>query len=117
MLKNILYQALHERSDAKTRCEDYSRGHGFRNLDHMLEYLVFEAPFGALVIIDEMPEDLQSVLARSFQFGVEALELSRYEDEHGERVYYFASTGFRVGPSLVACNGGDRSGEYSACRS
>ena len=32
-------------------------------------------------------------------------------------LYNFASTGFRVGPSLVACNGGDRSGEYSACRS
>ncbi len=88
-VKAILYEALNRRPDAKTRCEEYAASHGFRNLDHMLEHLVFEAPFAALVIIDIMPEDLQTVLTRSFQFGVEVLELARYAGEGGEFYYNF----------------------------
>ncbi len=55
----------------------------------MLEYLVYEAPFAALVVIDELPDNLESVLARKFHFGVEVLQLARYENEHGERLYHF----------------------------
>ncbi len=88
-VKAILYDALNARPDAKARCEEYAPTHGFRNLDHMLEHLVFDAPFGALVIIDEMPEDLQTVLTRKFQFGVEVLELARYASEGAERYYHF----------------------------
>jgi len=55
----------------------------------MLEYLVFEAPFAALVIIDEMPDDLQNVLAKKSQFGVEVLELQRYESMESDRFYHF----------------------------
>lgn len=88
-VKSILYQALLDRPDAKIRSEDYAKGHGFRNLDHILEYLVFEAPFAALIVIDEMPEELQSILAKSFQFGVEALELARYKGDDGQHVYHF----------------------------
>ncbi len=88
-VKAILYDALRERHDALVQCEEYAASHGFRNLDHMLEYLVFEAPFAALVIIDEMPESLQSVLTRSFQFGVEVLELARYQGDQGRRFYHF----------------------------
>src|SRR2546426_12575840 len=55
----------------------------------MLEHMVFEGPFAALVIIDELPEKLESVLAERFQFGVEVLELARYENDQGDRLYNF----------------------------
>jgi hypothetical protein len=45
--------------------------------------------FAALVVIDEIPDNLENVLARRFQFGVEVLELARYENSAGERVYKF----------------------------
>jgi hypothetical protein len=48
-----------------------------------------ESPFAALVIIDSMPENLEVVLSKRFQFGVEVLELARYESETGERAYHF----------------------------
>ncbi|MCI0718308.1 MAG: hypothetical protein L0338_04950 [Acidobacteria bacterium] len=88
-VKNILFNALQNQPDAKTQCEEYLRSHGFRNLDHMLEQMVFEGPFAALIIIDEIPEKLESVLAERFQFGVEVLELARYENEQGGRFYHF----------------------------
>ena len=88
-VKKILFNALQDQPQAKDQCEQYAANHGFRNLDHMLEHLVYEAPFAALVIIDELPGDLQNVLARKFAFGVEVLELARYENDHGERLYNF----------------------------
>ena len=88
-IKTILFDALHNQPEAKAKCEAYAKSHAFRNLDHLLELLVFEGPFAALVIIDEIPENLENVLARRFQFGVEVLELARYENAAGEHVYQF----------------------------
>ena len=65
------------------RCEDYAKTIGYRILDHLLEWLVFESPFSALVIIDEVPENLENILASIFQFGVEVLQLVRYQNAAG----------------------------------
>ena len=88
-VKAILFSALLEQPNIKQKCEEYAATHEFRNLDHMLEYLVYEAPFAALVVIDEIPEDLENVLTRRFKFGVEVLELARYENDKGDRFYHF----------------------------
>lgn len=69
-------------------CEEYAARCQFRNFDHLLEYLV-ESPFSALVIIDAVPVNLETVLSKKFNFGVEVLELARYENDSGERVYHF----------------------------
>jgi len=88
-VKTILFNALQDQAEAKRQCERYASTHEFRNLDHLLEFMVYEAPFAAVVIIDELPDNLENVLARKFKFGVEVLELARYENEHGERFYHF----------------------------
>lgn len=88
-VKTILFNALQDKPAIKQKCEQFAVEHEFRNLDHLLEYLVYEAPFAAVVIIDEMPDDLENVLARKFQFGVEVLELARFENAKGERFYHF----------------------------
>lgn len=88
LVKKILLDALDAQPDAKAKCERYA-SNKFRNLDHLLEYLVFETPFTALVIIDEIPEKLESILARKFQFGVEVLGLSRFQNANGDRNYVF----------------------------
>lgn len=88
-VKTILFNSLQILPEARTQCEQYASRHGFRNLDHMLDHMVFEGPFAALVVIDELPEKLESVLAERFQFGVEVLELTRYENGKGDRLYRF----------------------------
>jgi hypothetical protein len=87
-VKKVLLRAIQEQPSVKKACEEYSAKHEFRNLDHLLEHLV-ENPFSALVVIDSVPEKLEVVLSEKFRFGVEVLELSRYESETGERVYHF----------------------------
>jgi hypothetical protein len=88
-VRHILFGALHEQPDELAKCESYAGSHGFRNLDHLLDTLVFDTPFAALVIIDEIPEKLENVLAKRFQFGVEVLELACYENGNGERAFRF----------------------------
>jgi hypothetical protein len=88
-VKTVLLNALQTQPDAKKQCEEYASRYRFRNLDHMLEHMVFEGPFAALVIIDELPEKLESVLAERFQFGVEVLELTRYKNGQGDCLYHF----------------------------
>ncbi len=87
-VKKVLVRALQNRSDVKQACEEYCSRYQFRNFDHLLEYLV-ESPFSALVIIDAIPDNLETVLSKRFNFGVEVLEVSRYENEAGERIYQF----------------------------
>lgn len=87
-VKKILIRALEKRPDVGKACEEYASRGQFRNVDHLLEHLV-ESPFAALVIIDAMPENLETVLSKRFNFGVEVLELARYEDEGGMRAYHF----------------------------
>lgn len=88
-VKSILIDALRAQPDAQMTCEKYAKTRGFRNLDHLLEHLVHEVPFAALVIIDEASDDLENVLARKFNFPVEVLQLAVFRNQAGERLYYF----------------------------
>jgi hypothetical protein len=88
-VKRILLESVNVDGDVRKICESYAIANGYRNLDHMFEWLVFESPFAALVIIDAVPEHLENVLARKFQFGVEVLAISRFRNQHGEVAYHF----------------------------
>ena len=88
-VKSILFDAVNDHPDARTACERYAAQRNFRNVDHLLEFMVFEAPFAALVIIDELPDNLEVVLSKKFQFGVEVIELARYKNDDGQHIYEF----------------------------
>ena len=88
-VKRFLLTSVNEDEEARKLCEAYAIANGYRNLDHLFEYLVFESPFTALVIIDSVPENLEHTLAKKFQFGVEVVEISRYRDGQGDVVYHF----------------------------
>jgi hypothetical protein len=88
-IKLILYNALQELPDARAHCEQYAVTNGYRNLDYLLDVLVHEAPFAALVIIDEIPTRLEKILAEKFKFGTEVLALQRYVNSRGEHLYHF----------------------------
>jgi regulator of RNase E activity RraB len=88
-VRNILMDAIQSQAALRERCEKYALSQGFRNLDHMLDYLVSETPFAALVIIDEVPDNLEKILLTRFKFGVEVLELSYYKCSDGRKYYRF----------------------------
>lgn len=90
LLKSILKEALVAEPKALKRCETYIVENGFENIDVLLERMVYgEDKFNALVIIDELAEELETVLISRFQFPVEILTLKRYRDSDGNRLYQF----------------------------
>ena len=47
LVKKVLAEAIRGQASAVEACEQYAAAHEFRNLDHMLEWLVSETPFTA----------------------------------------------------------------------
>jgi hypothetical protein len=111
-IKNILFSALQDQPDAKSKGESYASTHGFRNLDHLLDSLVHDGPFAALIIIDESSDELESALAQKFQFGIDVLELARYENDKGEQFYLFDP--FLEDLSIGEAMRGDTAREFKA---
>jgi hypothetical protein len=59
-------------------------------VDVLLERIIYQKnSFNALVIIDEMPDELETVLSSRFKFPVEFLTLQRFVSSKKERVYQF----------------------------
>jgi hypothetical protein len=108
-VKDVVRAALRANPDGHSKCQAYAGQHGFDNVDYLLERMV--KSFNALVVIDELDEDLETVLISRFRFPVEILTLERYVGPGGERVFRFdpfladvaAET---VPPSTAAAPGG-----------
>ncbi|MHB9026931.1 MAG: hypothetical protein ACYC7E_22580 [Armatimonadota bacterium] len=112
-VKKTILDSLLGQPSAKGLCERYAVANGFRNLDHLLDYFVHECPFAALVIIDEMPENLENVLMRKFQFGVEVLELTKYENARGQIAYHFEPFLADILPEVKALSDAEEAGHAS----
>ena len=66
-VKNIVKQALTAKAEALKTCQTYASEHGFENVDVLLERMIYgEDRFNALVIIDELSEELEKVLITRF---------------------------------------------------
>jgi len=89
-LKTIIKEALSKDKNAWEQCHKYALENGFENVDYLLEKIIYEKEaFNALVIIDEVPDELETILHSRFKFPVEILTLQCYSTSEGERVYQF----------------------------
>lgn len=88
-LRTLLFEEISKASDIKEACERYAIERGYRNLDNLLDYLVFETPFQAVVVIDGAADELSSVV-KPFSFPVEIIELVIHEDSNGQRAFHFS---------------------------
>lgn len=91
LVKNIVKEALLADSASWEKCETYATANGFENVDVLLEKAVYaDDSFNALVIIDEVPDDLEKVLISRLKFPVDIVPIRRYRDHKGKRLYEFA---------------------------
>lgn len=89
-IKTILKDALKADKEALALCETYIATNGYDSLDHLLDALLYrDDAFNALVIIDDLEEELETVLLRRFKFPVEVLTLRRFTSKAGETAYEF----------------------------
>ena len=89
-MKGILRDTLQKSPETVARCEAYAVANGFNNIDYLLERMIYaEDAFNALLIIDELEEELESIVRSSLRFPVETLEVQRFRSGMGEVVYQF----------------------------
>ncbi|MFG1690696.1 hypothetical protein ACGF5M_00835 [Gemmatimonadota bacterium] len=63
-IKDFLLREIMKRADDRQLVETGVKNAGYRNIDAMLEDLIFEKPVAAIVIIDEITPELENVLAQ-----------------------------------------------------
>lgn len=89
-VKEVLRGALKADQVAEARVHAYATSNGFDNIDYLLEQMVHrKEAFNALVIIDELNDELENILKEKFRFPVELLTLERFRSEKGEVFYKF----------------------------
>ena len=89
-VKNIIKESLQKCQDYWDRCEKFAQQYGYENVDYLLERIIHEPDsFNAMLIIDEVSEDLETVLMSRFKFPVEIIILKRYKSEDGDVLYEF----------------------------
>ncbi len=90
LVKEIVKEALRAQPAALAQCVSSAERCGFENIDYLLERMIFGSNrFNALVILDELDPELETVLISRFKFPVEILTLERYAGPNGERVFRF----------------------------
>ncbi|HEY5550526.1 MAG TPA: hypothetical protein VIK52_01455, partial [Opitutaceae bacterium] len=90
LVKGILKDALKGKPDAMRRCDEYATANDFDNVDHLLERILQEKDaFNALVIIDVLDDELETLLMSRFSFPVEILTLERFRTPEGRKAYFF----------------------------
>jgi hypothetical protein len=106
-IKTFLLDNVLKDHEKKEFVEKVSSQTGYRNVDAFFEDIIFEKPIGAIVIVDEVTEDLENVLSQltmntdvlefqTFECGGEVLhKFTPFQSEVRER----AETGAEVDPS------------------
>jgi hypothetical protein len=110
-VKTSLGEMLRDQLEASSQCAEYAGEHGYTSVDHLLESVVNEGPFAALVILDEAPDEalkdfekglaerakvsdeaskmFDKAMAKWINFPVEVLTLTVFKNQHGDRLYDF----------------------------
>ncbi|WP_419212592.1 hypothetical protein ACNR9Q_00340 [Maribacter sp. X9] len=89
-VKNVVKGMLQKRPDQWKKCEEFAKRNGFENVDFLLESIIHKPnSFNALLIIDELGEELETVLISKFKFPVEVITLKKHQNKQGESLYQF----------------------------
>jgi hypothetical protein len=89
-VKNVIKEMLQKRPTDWKKCEEFAKNNGYENVDYLLESIIHKTDsFNALLIIDELSEELETVLISRFKFPVEITTLKRYKSESDKFLYKF----------------------------
>ena len=107
LVKSILKDGLIKNQIGFEKCNEYAIKNGFENVDYLLERIIYKKDsFNALVMIDEIDEELETVLLSRFKFPVEVLTFQRFISPSGERLYSFEPFLQDVGTTIEALTDG-----------
>ena len=84
-IKKFLLQEIHAREESQRFVEQGLKRAGYRNIDALLEDLIFDKPVAAVVVIDRITPELENVLSQ-LSMRTDVLDFSTYQS--GEKVIH-----------------------------
>jgi len=96
IIKSFLYEHIVKNKKFLSLVEAGSKKAGYRNIDAFLEDIIFEKPIRAVVIIDDITSDLESVLSQ-LTINTDIIEFKSYKNGNN-----FIKTG-RIGYYCCSC--------------
>lgn len=69
-VKSIVKDALQADAEAMKQCESYAKNNNLENVDVLLDRMIHEGEFAALIVIDDLQDKLDSVLAKKLSLGL-----------------------------------------------
>lgn len=76
-IKSFLLEAITKDKEKENIINDYMARSGFRNIDALLEEIIFEKPIAAIVVIDQITSELDNVL-KQLTLNKDLLEFQTY---------------------------------------
>lgn len=76
-IKSFLLEAITKDKEKENVINDYMARSGFRNIDALLEEIIFEKPIAAIVVIDQITSELDNVL-KQLTLNKDLLEFQTY---------------------------------------
>ena len=79
-IKDFLLKAIEESNENFTKITNYLKEKTYRNLDDFLEQIIFNTPVSAIVVIDQITDELDNVL-KEIVMKTDIVELKKYYNE------------------------------------
>lgn len=79
-LKRVLYEKIQADPERRAFVEKRSAGAGYRNVDVLLDEIIFDQPVSAIVVIDEITSDLENVLGQ-LTMNTDVVELRTFTQD------------------------------------
>ncbi len=87
-IKKFILEDIAKSPDKMTFIESKLSDMNYRNIDALLESLIFEKPVAAIVIIDNNSAELENVLS-NLTMNTDIIEFKTFENENGKTLYKF----------------------------
>ena len=76
-IKDFLLKEIEKDAESLSKINEYLVRNNYRNLDNFLEELIFNIPVSAIVVIDELTDELDNVL-KQIVMKTDVLEMKKY---------------------------------------
>jgi len=89
-IKSYLLEKISNNDNKKETLDNYLQNSKYRNIDALLEDIIFNKPIGVIVIIDEITDDLSNVL-NQLNIKSDILEFQKYinQNDSSDIIYQF----------------------------
>lgn len=87
-IKRVLLEEINKNKEHLKLVEDVIRKARYRNIDNLLEEMVFDREVGCIVVIDKTTDQLENVLSQ-LTMKTDIVEFQVFVDDEGEEIFKF----------------------------